>query len=225
MTASLSSVMSEGNCAICKLSMKDSSDVVAHSNGDGDKHPFHKTCLEPWLKIKDTCPVCKTPILSLRDRMVKKIKLMGRDLLLVGAIGGVDLIIIKIVEDRFTAAGVAATLAGAGAIAGLAGEVRGFAGGVAAGATVTAAGTLGVTGQIAIVTSAITIAAAAGLLGLVAPRTAVAAGHVYGLAMVSSLVALVAVAKGIAGEKVAGVLVGAVGGIIGRSMCRSYEME
>lgn len=47
----------EENCPICheKLESKD-----VHVTGC--KHSFHKTCMDSWLELNNSCPMCRAPI-------------------------------------------------------------------------------------------------------------------------------------------------------------------
>jgi hypothetical protein len=46
-------------CAICLNALKQKEDPVFHLEKDGDKHPFHKRCIEPWVTRRHSCPVCR----------------------------------------------------------------------------------------------------------------------------------------------------------------------
>ena len=47
--------------------LKKPEDIVVHrqlffDNKSGEKHSFHRECLEKWLEKKNTCPICRTPL-------------------------------------------------------------------------------------------------------------------------------------------------------------------
>jgi hypothetical protein len=44
-------------CSVCLES--DEAPLVTHSSPNGRKHPFHRKCLNQWLKENATCPVCR----------------------------------------------------------------------------------------------------------------------------------------------------------------------
>lgn len=50
----------ETSCSIC-LSAILENDAVAHE-GDGKKHPFHRSCAKTSSLISETCPFCREPI-------------------------------------------------------------------------------------------------------------------------------------------------------------------
>ncbi len=53
---------SEDICGICLESMV-GGDVVAHDGSGGDKHPWHLTCIQEWLRISDKFPSnCKVTL-------------------------------------------------------------------------------------------------------------------------------------------------------------------
>jgi Ring finger domain len=59
-------------CSICLDSMTPDQELISHK-GQGEKHPWHKECIIPWLKNHSTCPVCREELdvdaLGLKDRI------------------------------------------------------------------------------------------------------------------------------------------------------------
>lgn len=57
----LSAPLLEKDCAVCKdqfsLQSEDPDELVVVTLPC--KHPFHETCIMPWLKNSGTCPVCR----------------------------------------------------------------------------------------------------------------------------------------------------------------------
>jgi len=47
-------------CSICLFGLEENEDVRLLPQCP---HCFHKTCIDPWLRLKRTCPVCNTPVL------------------------------------------------------------------------------------------------------------------------------------------------------------------
>ena len=45
-----------GDCSICQEKLEEGAKRTKC------KHEFHENCIVPWLKIKDTCPVCRTTV-------------------------------------------------------------------------------------------------------------------------------------------------------------------
>ena len=80
-----------GICPICREDL--SGIIVGHVKEDNNhcceklSHAVHKACVEPWLKILSACPTCHVSIdkslpfrESLRDRVVKDLKVISKDL-------------------------------------------------------------------------------------------------------------------------------------------------
>lgn len=68
-------------CLVCYDSIKKLDRVVVH-----DKiHPFHETCIIPWIKNSSTCPTCRTkvdasPILEGTDKHAYKVNQLSEGL-------------------------------------------------------------------------------------------------------------------------------------------------
>ncbi|MFA6118791.1 MAG: hypothetical protein WC688_02630 [Parachlamydiales bacterium] len=45
-------------------------EVVAHDGDGGDKHPFHKVCLDPWVNKHRFCPMCWKPVHIVERQLV-----------------------------------------------------------------------------------------------------------------------------------------------------------
>ncbi|MBS0620043.1 MAG: hypothetical protein JSS61_01105 [Verrucomicrobia bacterium] len=64
-------------CGICHAGAdEDSSEFVSHG-GEGDKHPFHKTCITEWIGRVPKCPACFVDVdpdpLSLKGRVSREL--------------------------------------------------------------------------------------------------------------------------------------------------------
>jgi Zinc finger, C3HC4 type (RING finger) len=46
----------QGECSICQEKLEN------YSKKTKCKHEFHENCIFPWLRIKNSCPVCRTPV-------------------------------------------------------------------------------------------------------------------------------------------------------------------
>lgn len=53
----------EQKCAVClrEYEVDDTIRVL------GCNHFYHKSCVDPWLRVKSSCPVCRQPIANARD--------------------------------------------------------------------------------------------------------------------------------------------------------------
>lgn len=49
-------------CRICLTDFQ-VGDAICWSNNPKCNHPFHFTCLEPWLLAHDECPMCRAKYL------------------------------------------------------------------------------------------------------------------------------------------------------------------
>ncbi|KAA1129052.1 hypothetical protein PGTUg99_026448 [Puccinia graminis f. sp. tritici] len=52
-------VSSDTNCAICIEELQRDKDNIQIGTLEGCGHSFHRTCADPWLKSKGTCPTCR----------------------------------------------------------------------------------------------------------------------------------------------------------------------
>ena len=59
---------SNKQCTICFENYAEGEEVVTLPCDT--RHMFHDNCIKEWLKQKDTCPLCKTPVTAdaLRDQ-------------------------------------------------------------------------------------------------------------------------------------------------------------
>lgn len=54
-------------CAICLEEFKPEDTVVSGRNGCCKSGTFHKSCIHQWLRINDSCPCCRQPMLVLEE--------------------------------------------------------------------------------------------------------------------------------------------------------------
>jgi hypothetical protein len=122
-------------CSICREPA--SANSVAHTGGKDQElqHSVHRACIEPWLELHKTCPLCRRTIgFSWTERCVKEMKLIAKDASLrmlamaAGVVARASVAAVVSVAEEDTGAAIAIAIAsiaaGAIGLAVAAGEER-----------------------------------------------------------------------------------------------------
>lgn len=74
------------SCPICWGD--DAKSLVVHQGADGAKHPYHRDCLEIWLKNQRTCPSCRMKIGNKVKKMFKRKDVESTVMVIMGLAAG-----------------------------------------------------------------------------------------------------------------------------------------
>jgi len=58
-------------CAVCKDDFKEGDEIIQFPCPS--KHPYHRQCIHPWLKLHNNCPVCRHEVVT-DDEWYEKMK-------------------------------------------------------------------------------------------------------------------------------------------------------
>ena len=58
-TKSNNSNSNDDNCVICRESLSNNNECATIENCD---HKYHQTCIDTWVKISNSCPLCKCEV-------------------------------------------------------------------------------------------------------------------------------------------------------------------
>jgi hypothetical protein len=138
------------SCGICLND--DNTQTLKNHTENGEKHIFHASCIDTWIKINPSCPNCRRHVvLPLKDKIITELKNMGKDAFFgacygaaLAVVGGEVTEIVEVTEIEVAGIAGAAICAAAGAIViGAVGAVGGAVGVGGAAVIVGAAGGAG----------------------------------------------------------------------------------
>lgn len=68
--------MDDSSCPICLVDITDETNLKYVSKQECCKKIFHKECIQEWLKLKQTCPWCRTKTKEDEEQLIKLRKRM-----------------------------------------------------------------------------------------------------------------------------------------------------